>query len=540
MTLTDDFLTDTEVGFPPPGGWVSSFPANSGGDTATVQVQDSCAVITAPTGVNRDSIFTTGGTDLSAGIVHALTDHGGLLDIAIQVDTDITDKGGAGVTLLFTGSGTDAFRATWYKNTTITNWNCHVFMYARAGGVGAQIVNNSLQTFMSGHPAWLRVTYDPITGTWTTIHASDGFTWITRASGVRAFTATSLKVSVVSAVATPTFTARINQVVDLLEVGTTDLRDLNLLARDRRVISTIDGAASQLPSDWVDESFGGSSITFTGSALRLTDIGNLVTPGGTSARIRYTGDKVVEFGMLLRASSPVSNSSCFFTPGFTNATQQTDDNDQYTYKGGMAQEIQCAGGVNAIRRPIRVDDPTDGNVSMDPALSSTGLDETPYCWLKDLTGLSMTGVEISWRFERVRTEAGHLRYRAKWWLSSEAEPSTWNMYDGQEETNDFPLGPYATLSRNALNDTPGSVDILELQYYELVEPSSMDFEPILVGSGSLNDQIMAGLVSQGFTSGSIADRERGRLLAKLELSPLVTGLSLYDLYRQADEVPRIT
>lgn len=79
------------------------------------------------------------------------------------------------------------------------------------------------------------------------------------------------------------------------------------------------------------------------------------------------------------------------------------------------------------------------------------------------------------------------------------------------------------------------VDDIDLQFnFE----GSQVFEPILLGSGSLADQMMAGLISQGFTSGSLADRERARLLAKLVLVE-PQNLSIQDLYRLANEPNRI-
>lgn len=65
------------------------------------------------------------------------------------------------------------------------------------------------------------------------------------------------------------------------------------------------------------------------------------------------------------------------------------------------------------------------------------------------------------------------------------------------------------------------------------------FEPILMGTGSIVDQIMAGLESQGFTEGSLVDREYARLLAKLTLTAPV-ALSIQDLYNLAGEENRIT
>jgi hypothetical protein len=64
------------------------------------------------------------------------------------------------------------------------------------------------------------------------------------------------------------------------------------------------------------------------------------------------------------------------------------------------------------------------------------------------------------------------------------------------------------------------------------------FEPTLVGNGTLADRIFAGLIDQGFLTGSIVDREYARLLAKLALiAP--QSYSLEDLYSRAGEKNRI-
>lgn len=64
------------------------------------------------------------------------------------------------------------------------------------------------------------------------------------------------------------------------------------------------------------------------------------------------------------------------------------------------------------------------------------------------------------------------------------------------------------------------------------------FEPLLLGNGSLADQMMAGLIDQGFLSGSLVDREYMRLLNKLGLS--YTGAqTIQDLYNLANEDSRV-
>ena len=53
-----------------------------------------------------------------------------------------------------------------------------------------------------------------------------------------------------------------------------------------------------------------------------------------------------------------------------------------------------------------------------------------------------------------------------------------------------------------------------------------------------NDSIMASLISGGFTTGSINDRERARLLAAAGLVE-PQRLSLQDLYKLRGEKPRL-
>jgi len=65
-----------------------------------------------------------------------------------------------------------------------------------------------------------------------------------------------------------------------------------------------------------------------------------------------------------------------------------------------------------------------------------------------------------------------------------------------------------------------------------------DWEPILSGSGSFRDRILAGLIIQGFLAGSVDDRERARLLNKLALSG-PQSKSIPDLYVLANEDDRI-
>lgn len=59
-----------------------------------------------------------------------------------------------------------------------------------------------------------------------------------------------------------------------------------------------------------------------------------------------------------------------------------------------------------------------------------------------------------------------------------------------------------------------------------------------MASSSRIDTIMAALTGAGYTTGSIQDRERKRLLAVLVLTE-PQRLSLQDLYKLAGERPRL-
>lgn len=455
MALTNDFDTD---GAGAPTDWTFEAPAAS--DTASVAVADSRVKITVPTGKNRDSIFSTGSSDLSAGIVTAVPDHGGDIDVAVQLDTDVSDLKDLGFNLLFKGSGSNAARVGWYMPNTAGNYRPRVYMYARASGSGAQITNSNITAFMSAVPAWVRAKYTAATGTWEALHSGDGVNWISHASGVRSFTATTVKFGVTTSTSTPTKTVHINGVVDILAAGSTDVRDPDGapdLPRD--VVAAFDGTDGALPTGFVDDSIGGSSLTWTGSVLRLRDVGNATTRGASSARLRWTGTQYEDCGVLMRVANTDGDVACYLTVGFV-APRDGTWFDQYIVRGdGYGLEVQSG----SIRRPLRIDDPTDGNVAVAPEDSSTGLDETPYCWMRDLTGYNMRDGGTRW----FRAERNGRRYRAKEWADGEAEPAGWDLYDGQDEVNRGPTTPALSLSRNSLTTETVDFDISSYEFYRL-------------------------------------------------------------------------
>ncbi len=451
MALTEEFNGNTL-----PDGWSFESPLAGG----SYSVSDGRVHITLPDGTAYDSIFNTGSADNVPGVTHEIPDHGGDIDIAIQCDTDVGDKKGHGINLLCKGSGNDACRFTWYHADN-DNEGVRVYGYARAGGSGAQIGNSNLSTFMTGIPSWLRIKYTAATSTWEAMHSSDGFTWLTFMSGERAFTATTFKVGYGNNAATPTGgTIRINQVVDVIAVGTEDLR-AHVPLRTPVPVVTINGADGQLPAEFTDASEGMSSIEWTEGALRFSHDASQDASEGVGvprAAIRYTGTNFEEWGMVFKVSNPVGNASTYFVAGCAEYVGG-QGLDQYSFGGGYALEIQSG----AVRRPIRVDDDTDATVSPVPPFS-TGLNEVPYCWLKDLTGYNMRDGDARWfRMERLGR-----RFRVKEWADGEAEPDEWNLYDGQDEVNDQAHGPTLSLSHNAVKTGSSVFDVFYLQFYKLV------------------------------------------------------------------------
>jgi hypothetical protein len=97
---------------------------------------------------------------------------------------------------------------------------------------------------------------------------------------------------------------------------------------------------------------------------------------------------------------------------------------------------------------------------------------------------------------------------------------------------------------NPVLDLIGDADQTSITGTTVVDDTDLEFDfggnvdPILVGTGSLADRIMEGLISQGFTTGSLSDRERARLLAKLVLVE-PQPLTIQDLYDLADEPNRM-
>lgn len=478
--------------------WTTDFPGTalpSGwtyeGAVGSVAVAGSRATINAPDGTSRDSIFSTGSSDASLGIKKAVTLHTGDLDIAVQVDTDLSNKMGLGLNLLvFGATDADAVRFGSYAPANDTdNEYGKYFIYTRSGGSGATVSNLTWggsnvpgvasPGWMSGGPSWLRVAYASGTGIWTFYASADGVTWRTLATATRSFTPVTFKAGVTTTDTDGgTWDVRINKVIDVIEFGSTDLRDA-VATYTRTPIAVIDPTSDvSLPAGWVDDSNGSATVAMVGGGtptgvLRFGDqqsdtATNAPTRGGAaSARIRYSASSASNnAGLLVRLEADNGLVSSYIVPGLTSYDGVNGWIDQYASGTGYALEVNAS---NTIRRPIRITDPLDGNVAPAAAFS-TGLDESPYFHMEQITAAA--GISAGPRWVRIEVVGRRVRYRE--WADGDTEPSTWGYFDGQDQTfqdGGITLAPAVALAHNSAGAAEVcTVDLSYCEFYTL-EPA---------------------------------------------------------------------
>lgn len=459
MAFTTDFDGD-EL----PAEWSFSSALGDG----SVTVSDGWAHITCPSSPSHDSFSSPSNADNSVGVAAAIPEHDGNIDAAYRVGTDVSDRRGMGVSLLaYNADKTSAVRFSWFK-ATADGYFPSFYGYSRAGGSGATITNSQFSAYQSGIPAWLRISYVAATGVWTAYDSADGVTWRTAATVTRSMTVTTTKFGVTTTSGYPSVVVRLDGVIDVIAAGTTDLRAA-VPDYVRVPVASIAGTEGSLPSGFADRSAGTSTLTLTGTALRLThDVGQDNTPvsgGKYRAALGWDDPRYEMCGLVFKATRVGSGGSlCFLTPSLGYPDPSGQPWDQYIEAGGYGQEIY---GDGNIRRPLRIDNAWDRNMVV--SSYPTGLDETPYTWLADLASGNNPGSGPLWfRLER------HARgYRVREWVDGSPEPTTWNLFDGQDRIEDSPLGPYISLSHNA---NPGGsttcvFDLANLEFYRLVEPS---------------------------------------------------------------------
>lgn len=449
-----------------PSFWQFSNPTLSG----SVSVADGVATINVPA-VQTDTIFSTSSPDNSTGLITQLPGVNEDLDVAFQINTDVSDMRGFGINLLAFGQDdTSAVRFSYYHDDSIS-WGIKAYAYSRSGGSGSSPYNATYDRYMSGCGNWFRLQYIAATGVWNAYTSSDGWNWSQKmardSSGsdttlTQQFIPYSVKIGIhQNAVSPVAKDVSISRIVNILTEGTDDLRD-PVPSLTQSNVSTLLGTDGALPTGWVDESAGTDTLTWTGTALRLNhDATQRADFGAARASIRWAGSPVDNWGIYIRVSAPVGNTNCYFT--VAGGIDQGGI-DQYTWGAGYGLEVQSG----TIRRPIRIDDVSDGTASgTAPTASSTDLDETPYTHLSQNSAAS--NINSDGNVHCIRLERIGPRYRVKEWLDGSAEPSTWGYFDGQDEIITAPMSPFFSLSHNGVRSGTCTFDIHEIQFYEFVE-----------------------------------------------------------------------
>lgn len=438
--LSEDF-----TGGALPTGWSESDPGASG---STFSYSDTAVTVTTPASQNTDTIFNTSSVDNSVGVTHAVAP--GDLDIAVQLDNDISQFENLSVNLLFFGStNADAARFSIYQAG-----QPRAYSYARSGGAGGGVgptILASTNDWFQGIPAWLRVTYASSTGVWTFYGSADGANWDQIIQNTRSFDAETFKISLSSFNTFPGGSLEINRVVDIAALGSTDVRSA-IAAYERTSRVSFSGTDGSLPAGLVDDSANSGSITWTGSALRFTS--NLGIDG-SRARLRYTGTTYDEAGTLTQFQFAGINGNLYSVFGIG---EDTGGIDQYARGPGYAWE----GNPSTNRVVVRIDE---------PGTAATSFNDQ-YTFLIDDLGSNLGGTPgaVFWaRIERVED-----RVRARIWQDGSTEPSTWD-YDGEDEMIDGPFGPALALTHN--DGTTGGdqyMDVLSFDFYEITEPDTTD------------------------------------------------------------------
>lgn len=461
MTVTTRFTGSTL-----PAGW--SQVANGGGSVA---VTGGRAVLTA-TAVSLDTITATSATQNAVCIAHALP--GGDVDVAARFDTDIGDRKGDGQGLLVTDLA-GGWARFWVYHPNDDTERPFFFIASRPTGGGAgtnhynQTVHQSPHRLQSGVPPWMRLRYTASSGLWEPFYSTDGATWIAHTSFTRAFSPAQVLVGHTSTAPSTAGSVTVGEVADIRTDGATDLRGVTY-PRQRTTVATLLGTDADLAAKgFADDSAGGDTLTHTGTAWRLaSDCANVAS----RARLLYDGDALDEIGALLIFRMVTGDADLFST---VHLGAGAAEGPQDPYLGGHGYGIELQ--IGTARRPIRVDDTTDGDVASVPG--SSGLDEAPYAWGRDTTGPNLaTGTPIvAVRLERFGPDGGR-RFRVKEWVGGAnlaatlaAEPATWAMFDAHDEIErGTPLVAMFSLAHNnpvaPLTGT-ASLDVSHFEVYEL-------------------------------------------------------------------------
>lgn len=364
------------------------------------------------------------------------------IDLAIQLNTDISGVPGLCIELAVQGeSGRDLCSARlWTPRESIIPV---IDLITESDHRSQAPV--ALTAYNAGHPAWLRLSFDPDGGAWAALLSPDGSNWTTVASNTSApSVAKGFRVGVATAEPWHASEVRVGQVIDVSSLSGDDLRSpVPARIRKRRLVLVPEMAI--LPESVVDDSDEQSGAFLTGTSLRLA-VDLSIT--GSRARIRYTGATFRECGVLACISHSVPAARAYAVVGIGRDVGGIDQ-----YSRGPAYIAETSG--TRKRRVIRVD-----------AVTHEGEFEAPYTRLANERRSDLSSGQVIWQ----RLEKCGRRIRFREWPAGDREPTAWD-WDGQDEIETGPFGPILGYSHN--NDSPGrrgALDVFFFEFYELVDP----------------------------------------------------------------------
>lgn len=428
-----------------PAGW--TFVQN-GQANATIDNSGECAEITIPPGTTSDSITSTGSSDATAGLVHSVS---GDFDVAMRIATAFAGDDSTIMGLILRGAA-DAEMIRWTPYSA--EHTVYIYGYARSvsGGSGTFVSGSGLAgTWLDNNPPWWRA--KRVGNVYTFYASGDGVTWITQASVDIGVDAQTIKLGLGQYGDKLGLGIRIDKTVDLLALGGTDARDTVPTLYPANEVST--DFSTGLPA-WLALDTRVDGLATLDTANNRVQLKS-ATADGSSGRLIYNGAETFDAAGVLM-SYYVTGSSA--SPSYTAIGVAADDgagSDIDVYAASPAYILEIAdgyGGAVAVRvtRPLFINEFNE-----------------PYLYMDEASRTSIA--EYTKTFIRVEKYGPRVRMRR--WPASQAEPSTWDLYDGEDDTlrGLGPLVPYASVGHNpgAGYDENCVINIEEVEFYELTD-----------------------------------------------------------------------
>lgn len=446
------FVSDTFPGTALGNYWVWDAGSGAGVSYAV----NGGLTITIPGGINVDVPSSPAGVDSAPG-VHQIVDDVDF-DIAVRFDsTDMTDwvstssnKGHGFVVFGDPTSDADLVRAGVYS----TGVGPRGYTYARAGGAtitGPLGDISSMAGIRGGIVSWLRLKYVQSTHQWTFYRSGDGTNW----TQVDQFTANvpARRIKIFTQAKTVGYIGKIGKVINLGVDNNVGL--LSSYTTGRVWSTTFSGGT--LPS-WLSDASnvstnGGVTVT-TGAATLKTDLadGQTLANGalGWSGPTDFTD---VDF--YARYRHTVGDQRAF---GVVALQDNGTNIDVYMLGAGYCLESNGGNDTTVWLRVDRTDPTRAGDMNF-----------YPYTYLVETTVTGIAAVTMCTRIQRIGK-----RLRAKHWIESAGEPSTW-LYDGEDVGWRQSVFPQLVLGRNPT--TLGVTGIKEMAVYEVVVTELLVHEP---------------------------------------------------------------